>query len=79
MSRGTPTGRGRTALGPPTELAPRQRIRSVSWMHPLRSALAAALVGLLALTLSPVVAPASAGEKSGMPLDPIADRYPSRG
>ena len=36
-------------------------------MHPLRSALAAALVGLLALTLSPVVAPASADHYDGAP------------
>ncbi len=36
-------------------------------MHPLRSALAAALVGLLALTMSPVVAPASADHYNGAP------------
>ena len=36
-------------------------------MHPLRSALAAALVGLLALTLSPVASPASADHYHGAP------------
>ena len=36
-------------------------------MHPLRSALAAALVGLLALTLSPAVSPAAADHYSGAP------------
>ena len=36
-------------------------------MHPLRSALAAALVGLMALTLSPAVSPASADHYDGAP------------